>query len=68
MAKKKKSIDFSDKEIYFELEQERYKLIRFHPANMTVDATRYIDGKKSGQLNLPFAHLPKSIKQLIKPK
>ena len=68
MAKKKKSIDFSDKEIYFELEQERYKVIRFHPSNMTVDTIRYIADKKSGQINLPFAHLPKAIKQIIKPK
>ena len=68
MAKKKKSIDFSDQEIFFELEQERYKVMRFHPSSMTVDATRYVNGKKSGQINLPFAHLPKSIKQIIKPK
>jgi len=68
MAKKKKSIDFSDKEIYFKLQQEQYKVIRFYPSNMTVDVTRYIEGKKNGQTNLPFAHLPKSIKQLIKPK
>ena len=68
MAKKKKSIDLADKEIYFELEQERYRVMRFHPSNMTVDATRYVDGKKSGQRNFPFAHLPKAVKQLIKPK
>ncbi len=68
MAKKKKSVDFTDKEIYFELDQERYRLIRFYPANMTVDVTRYVEGKKDGQTNLPFAHLPKTIKQLIKPK
>ncbi len=68
MAKKKKSIDFSDQEIFFEMEQERYKVMRFHPSNMTVDVTRYIDGKKSGQTNVPFAHLPKAVKQIIKPK
>ena len=68
MAKKKKSVDFADKEIYFELEQERYRVMRFYPSNMTVDVTRYVDGKKSGQTNLPFAHLPKAIKQRIKPK
>ena len=68
MAKKKKSIGFAQQEIFFELEQERYKVIRFHPANMTVDVTRYIEGKKCGQVNLPFAHLPKAIKQRIKPK
>ena len=68
MAKKKKSIDFAQQEIFFELEQERYKVMRFYPSNMTVDVTRYVDGKKSGQTNLAFAHLPKAIKQRIKPK
>ena len=68
MAKKKKSIDFADKEIYFELEQERYRVMRFYPSNMTVDVTRYVEGKKSGQTNLAFAHLPKAVKQIIKPK
>ena len=68
MAKKKKSIDLAEQEIFFELKQEHYKVMRFHPSNMTVDVTRYIDGKKSGQSNIPFAHLPKAIKQIIKPK
>ena len=68
MARKKKSIDFSNQEIFFEIEQECYKVMRFHPSNMTVDVTRYVDGKKSGQSNLAFAHLPKAIKQIIKPK
>ena len=68
MAKKKKSVDFTDRELFFELQEERYKIIRFYPSNMTVDVTRYVDGKKNGQTNLPFAHLPKAVKQLIKPK
>ena len=68
MAKKKKSIDLAEKEIYFEMEQERYRVMRFHPSSMTVDVTRYVDGKKSGQINLPFAHLPKAVKQIVKPK
>jgi len=68
MAKKKKSIDLNDREIFFEIEQERYKAVRFYPSNMTVDITRYIDGKKAGQKNIAFAHLPKNIKQIIKPK
>ena len=68
MAKKKKSIDFNDKEIYFTIENDKYKVMRFYPSNMSVDVMRYQDEKKAGMTNIAFAHLPKSIKQIIKPK
>ncbi len=68
MAKKKKSVDLSQEELYFEIEQERFKALRFYPSNMTVDVMCFVEGKKSTQRNLPFSHLPKRVKQLIKPK
>lgn len=68
MAKKKKSIDLQEKNIFFEIEQRRYKAMRFYPSNMTVDVTEYKDEKKNGQTNMAFAHLPKAAKQQIKPK
>ena len=68
MAKKKKSIDFADKELFFKIEKEHYRVIRFHPANMTVDVVRFTKGKKKEQVNMPFAHLPKVLKQRINPK
>lgn len=68
MAKKKKSIDLSGRELFFTIEQEEFLATRFYPSNMTVDVACVVDGKKSGIKNLPFAHLPKTIKQQIKPK
>ncbi len=68
MAKKKKSVDLQEKEIFFEIEQKRYKAVRFYPSNMTVDVTEYVGERKNGQTNMAFAHLPKAAKQQIKPK
>jgi len=63
MAKKKKSIDLTPKEIFFTLDDFEVQVVRFYPSNMTVDIK-----KQKGLENFPFAHLPKKIKQLIKPK
>jgi len=66
MAKNKKSIELSDKKISFKLENITYKVIRFFPTQMTLDVMVFEDEKKIGMQNLPFAHLPKSAKKLIK--
>ena len=68
MAKKKKSIDLTLQEIVFDIEQEHCKAIRFYPSNMTVDLICFTDGGKKEQRNVAFAHLPKNIKKIIKPK
>lgn len=68
MAKKKKSIELSDKKIEFKIEKISYKVIRFYPATMTLDVMVHDeDGVKVGMQNIPFAHVPKEIKKLIKP-
>jgi len=67
MAKKKKSIELSDKKISFEIEKISYRVIRFFPSKMTVDTMVTEDGVKQGMRNIPFAHIPKEIKKLIKP-
>ena len=66
MAKIKKSVELSDKKISFEMEKVLYKVIRFFPSQMTLDVMVYEDGAKQGMRNIPFAHLPKSAKKLIK--
>ena len=66
MAKKKKSIDLTQNDILFELNNEKFKVLRFYPSNMTVDIKSLQE--KAGVKNIPFAHLPKNIKQMIKPK
>jgi hypothetical protein len=67
MHKDKKSIDLCENKISFTLERSLYKVIRFFPAKMTVDVMVFEDGVKIGIKTLPFAHLPREIKKIIKP-
>ncbi len=68
MAKKKKSIELSDKKITFSIERMSYKAIRYYPTAMSLDVMVHDeDGIKKGMQNIPFAHIPKEIKKLIKP-
>ncbi|MEA1955511.1 MAG: hypothetical protein U9N02_03350 [Campylobacterota bacterium] len=68
MAKKKKTIELSQKNITYEIDKQSYKIIRFMPLSMTVDIMVSNDGiLEKGIQNIPFAHLPKSIKKIVKP-
>lgn len=67
MAKNKKSIELSDNKISFIFERNSYNVIRFFPTKMTVDVMVFEDGVKQGVKTIPFAHLPKEIKKIIKP-
>lgn len=68
MAKKKKNIDMSDQNITFTMQEQSFKVIRFNPSNMTLDVMISNDGvMKKGLNTIPFAHIPKEIKKLIKP-
>jgi len=69
MAKKKKrNIELSSKEILFSFEETPSKVIRFYPHNMTVDIVQgYSTSTHKEHKNIPFAHLPKSVKKIIKP-
>lgn len=65
MAKKKKSVELSDKKITFMIEKVSYKAIRYYPSTMTLDVMVHDeDGIKVGVQNIPFAHIPKEIKKL----
>lgn len=64
---KQKSIELSDKKITFSRENLSYKVIRFYPSKMTVDVMLFEDGVKQGMREMPFAHLTKEAKKLIKP-
>jgi len=66
MAKKKKSVELSDKKITFSIEKNSYKVIRFFPSLMSLDVMVFEEGIKKGMQNIPFAHLPKEAKKLIK--
>jgi len=68
MAKRKKSIELSDKKIHFMIEKTSYKAIRYYPSAMSIDVMVQDENKKSlGMQNIPFAHIPREIKKLIKP-
>ena len=66
--KKKKSIELSDKKIKFTVEKKLFKVIRYYPTAMSLDVMEFSeDGEKMGMTNIPFAHIPKEIKKIIKP-
>ena len=66
--KKKKSIELSDKKITFNVEKRFYKAIRYYPTGMNLDVMEFNEnGEKIGVSNIPFAHIPKEIKKMIKP-
>lgn len=67
MAKKKKAVDLRHKKLEFTEKDITYKLMRFKPENMSLDVIRYENGEKLDECNIPFAHLPKALKKIIKP-
>ncbi|MFA6196872.1 MAG: hypothetical protein WC656_09530 [Sulfurimonas sp.] len=68
MAIKKKSVELSEKSIAFTMNKMSYKVIRFYPTAMSLDVMVHDEnGVKIGVQNIPFAHVTKDIKKLIKP-
>jgi len=66
MAKKKKSVEYSKENIIFTMEQKQEKLMRYMPEVQAVELKCMEPGSK-GIHEVAFAHLPKEIKQLLKP-
>ncbi len=67
MAKKKEIIDFRNKNITYTQDGIEYKVLFLKKANMTVDVSCFEKEKETQVKTLPFAHLPKAIKSLVKP-
>ncbi len=68
MAIKKKSVELSEKNIAFKIDKISYKVIRFYPSAMSLDVMVHDEnGVKVGVQNIPFAHITKDVKKLIKP-
>jgi hypothetical protein len=67
MAKKKKNIELTHKEIEFQVEKVLYKVLRYDATTQHIEVLAFEDGKKLGVQRIPFAHIPRSIKQKIKP-
>jgi len=66
VKEKKKTVELTNQKITFEIEKLSYKVIRFYPTRMTLDVNVFENGEKQGMQNIPFAHLPKEAKKLIK--
>ena len=66
MAKKKPTLNVSSKNITFSEKERHFKIISFNQEHMTVLCTVTVDGKKE-KIDLPFAHLPKNIKAILRP-
>lgn len=65
MAKKKKSKNLSDEPIVFEYNGKLCKVISFKKSNMTVEIHDLKTPNES--FYIPFAHLTKKAKALLKP-
>ena len=68
MAKKRKAVELSEQEITCNIENRSYKLLRFHPSSMSVDMKEIGENAQKGVVSIAFAHLPKSVKKILKPK
>lgn len=64
---KKPVIDLKNKNITYQDKNQTIKLLTFKKSNMTLDIAIYENGEFIKNSNIVFAHLPKSIKSIIKP-
>jgi len=67
LAKKKKIIDFRTSKIEYEEKELLIKVLSLNNLNMTVDLKVYKKNVFIEDKTISFAHLPKSIKKLVKP-
>jgi len=67
MAKKKKVINLSEKNISFSEKESHIKIISFNPNSMEVEVCISIENEKKKITKMPFAHLPKGIKKIVRP-
>lgn len=67
MAKKKEIIDFRNKNITYSQDGIEYKVLFLKKASMTVEISFVEKEEEIQYKTLPFAHLPKAIKSLVKP-
>jgi len=66
MAKKKKTIDLLDKNIIFQTKEQTVKVLSLNLNSMDVEVIVMEDEKKKVK-KMPFAHLPKEIKKVVRP-
>lgn len=64
---KKPTIDLKLMNIEYKEKNQTIKLLSFKKSNMTLDIAIFEDGEHLKNSTIAFAHLPKSIKAIIKP-
>lgn len=67
MSKQNKTTELSAQNIYYEKEGKKYQVLRFDPQKQIVEVARIIEGKLQKSQTIAFAHIPRKIKQKIKP-
>jgi len=68
MAKKKETLNLLDKNIQFSQNQQHFQLLSLNLNSMNVEVIEIVEeGKKKKVRKMPFGHLPKEIKKLIRP-
>jgi len=67
MAKKKKVVNLSDKNISFKEKDKLIKVISFNPNSMEVEVSITYERDETTVMKMPLGHLPKEIKKIIRP-
>jgi len=66
MGKQKKTLDFSNDDIHFQLKEQTIKVLSLNQNSIDVEVIIVEKGKKSVS-KMPFAQLPKEIKKVVRP-
>ena len=66
MAKKKQTLDFLNDNIIFQTKEQTVKVLSLNLNSMDVEVIVMEDEKKKVK-KMPFAHLPKEIKKVVRP-
>jgi hypothetical protein len=67
MGKKKKTIDLLDRKIIFLEKKELFRVLSLNLNSMDVEVSISVEGEKKRVKKMPFAHLPKPIKKMVRP-
>ncbi len=67
MAKKKKTINLSEKNITYTDKEKLIKIISLNLNTMEVEISISVKGEKKNVTKMPLGHLPKEIKKLVRP-
>ncbi|MCK5853586.1 MAG: hypothetical protein KAG56_00105 [Sulfurovaceae bacterium] len=67
MGNKRKTVTLSEQNITFTEKEELYTVLNFNPNSMKVEVSIIGKSEKKRVQKMAFAHLPKYIKQVIRP-